>query len=392
MSDIKRAVWPVLVLVLLSLHFWFPDVPSGSRQDTFSTAGEGYKALYRLLSSFHLTYRNYDPLKDVVQHVPTGSTLVILGPQRPPSAGEWTALKGWVARGGNLLYAPENADTEELKAIGIELSPLMMEDDDTPQVSFDPPLLKQKFTWWSNHSISADNSWTTNVTVRGTTQAVSKRYGAGKLVICATPDPFSNQALTYKDQSVLVHALVRECAPSTGIGFVAIDESLNVTGTPQVVGVLLNPPLRAICIQLLLLTALFGWWGSQRFGPLLPQTDPPRHDIVDHTNTVGGLYYRAHDGVGALKRYLKQLGTEWKLKAFKGNEERVLAPVARRLGKSVTDIKLIILAAYRAARQKDLDRRAAAAHIRQLAELRQDKRPGTSSTGSDSDGVNASAS
>lgn len=36
-------LWLAVVLLLVSLHFWFPDVGSGQASDTFSTTAEGKK-------------------------------------------------------------------------------------------------------------------------------------------------------------------------------------------------------------------------------------------------------------------------------------------------------------------------------------------------------------
>jgi len=42
-------VRPAALVLLVSLHFWFPDVGPKLRDDTFSTTATGKKAFYLLL-------------------------------------------------------------------------------------------------------------------------------------------------------------------------------------------------------------------------------------------------------------------------------------------------------------------------------------------------------
>ncbi len=167
---------------------------------------------------------------------------------------------------------------------------------------------------------------------------------------------------------MLAVKLLQAAGPSDVLLF---DESLNATGTPRVVGVLLDPAVRPATVQLLVVLVVFGWRGNRRFGALLPKSAPARHDVADHTNSLGNLYYKAHHSKGALREYLEQLRTELHLRYARGHEPRVLQPIAQRAGMSVEEMQRLLAAAEAAAGKPNLSRRDAAAFIRRLAHLRQ---------------------
>jgi len=153
-------------------------------------------------------------------------------------------------------------------------------------------------------------------------------------------------------------------------------QSLNETGTPRVVGVLLDPALRPTTIQLVALLIVFGWRGNRRFGGLLPKSTQARHDVADHTNSLGNLYYKAHHSMGVLREYLEQLRTDLRLRFSSGHDVRVLAPIANKLGVNVEDVQRQLAEAEAASRKPRLTRREAALQIRRLAVLRQAARRG----------------
>jgi len=197
---------------------------------------------------------------------------------------------------------------------------------------------------------------------------VRQRHGNGQVVVVAGDFIFSNQAMTYADQSNAVLALgILDAAQA---GEYVFDESLNISGTPKVVGLLFNPLFKPMALQMLIGLVLFAWWRSRRFGPLLPEAAVARRNIVDHTDSVGVLLYRTGDGAAALRAYLRQLFGELKLKSYRGREDRVIEPLAHRLGKSPEAVKRVLQRAVKASKAPQVDRREAAYMLRQLAVIR----------------------
>ena len=181
---------------------------------------------------------------------------------------------------------------------------------------------------------------------------------------------FSNQSLAWDDHAnaVLTTRLLEATGPSEEIWF---DESLNASGTPKIVGILLDPALRPLFVQFLIGLVLFGWRDSRRFGPLEPETVAARHNIVDHTDAVGILLYRRTNGTEVLRAYMQQLVFDLKLRYMKGREDRVLAPIARRLGITTQHLRDEFRTVRDLVQSGQVNRQTAALWIRRMAIVRQ---------------------
>lgn len=373
-------LWLAGLALLLSLHFWFPPITSGPPQDTYSARAEGKKAFYRLAQRrFWGVARNTQSFDAFVrkldENYETEAVLCLLGPARYPTPREWETLLDWVQSGGRLILAARAEDGElALEELNIQIAPLAdaaadagdeSGPDQSPSSVTTTLLDEADLEWNSNQAVLGGT--TTLVSSRGTQQAVRQTYGNGQIVIVATDDIFSNASLGVGDNSVLAFRLLEAAG---AIDTVYFDESLNASGTPKVVGLLLEPFLRPVTVQLLVALWVFGWWRSRRFGPLLPRSVTARRNIVDHTDTVGILHYKARGGAVAVRSYLQQLVMELRLKYFKGHEERVLEPLAGRLGTDVGELKQWLDRAEAASRVDNPDRREAGEIIRKLAEIR----------------------
>lgn len=361
--------WPAAALAVLSLHFWFPETSTGTTHDSYSPTAQGQKAFYRLVADHPANFavaRNRRPLASLLSSFPIDEVLCLLGPERAPTTEEWTAIIDWVRNGGSLLYAAQGKKPLDIPWLNLKYEP-----QSSPNDSLEPKtqlLNSQRLAWWTDGKLVGSQG-VTLVDYDGTRQAVAVHFGRGKAVVVATPLPFSNQLLTFGDNSVLAMRLLESAgAPE----FVTFDESLNSSGTAKVVGILFDPLLRPVTIQILLVTILFGWWHNRRFGPLTPSAVSPRQNIVEHTDMVGNLYWKSRDGHAVLKAYLRQLTQMLRLKTFKGNEDRVLEPIARRSGRPVASLRKDLQSAFLAVRSKRVERRTAAKLIRRLSLIRRD--------------------
>jgi hypothetical protein len=408
-------LWLAVLAGSLALQVWFPRVDSKPLNDTYNVDVGGRNAFYQFARRrAPYAARNHESLVGLLEDYDTDATLCLLGPARYPTPREWKALLDWVGSGGHLLLAarweaaevtipgvdahvkstkppeprpfesrrrrkdraPESKKSDAGEAPAGEAEQPEVSDSTKPASdSKSPPgptwtsLLKDAhFAWKTDGAIEASGAEVL-VKTGESTQAVRLGYGNGTIVLTASDFIFSNAALYDRGrQNGLLAVKLLEAAGAPDD--VLFDESLNATGTPKVVGVLLDPLLRPATVQLFVLLVLFGWAGTRRFGGLLPTAAPARHDVADHTNSLGNLYYKAHHSKGVLREYLEQLRTDLRLRYFKGHEQRVLQPVARRAGLEIDDVKRLLADAEAAVARPRLSRREAAGFIRRLSRLR----------------------
>jgi hypothetical protein len=406
-ARLRSLAWLALLAVVLSLHVWFPRIDA-EVNDTYNVDNGGRNALFQFVQRrLPDVSRNHDLLVSQLAWLDHETTLCILGPARYPSPREWDAILRWVNSGGRLLFAAQWDDPElSVPALGVKITstgikpiervlgtdkskkkksekstgsppPAEVKSEEKskpaadavpadPSTSLTTDLI---FTWKSEGSIAAPGAEVL-VKTGGGVQAVRIRHGSGTIVLTASDYIFSNAALFEEGQQN--GFLVARLLEATGTGdSLVFDESLNETGTPRVVGLLLDPVLRPMTIQLAVLIVIFGWRGNRRFGGLLPSLSTARHDVADHTNSLGNLYYKAHHSTGVLREYLEQLKTDLRLRYAGAHDGRILQPIAQQAGISLEEVKRRLAEAEAAARKPKLTRREAASHIRKLAVLRQ---------------------
>lgn len=406
--------WEWLALAVLAavlvLHVWFPRINPGAMNDTYSVEVGGRKAFYRLAERRLISVeRNQRPLLRLLTWLDTDETLCFLGPARYPEPRDWPALLDWVAKGGTLLFAAR-WDSPELAIDGLNLKvePSSSEsildrlrssrdkkkwrekeatkqsESDSSSADKDKAKERQpskslqttladasKLSWKSRGKIVVTNSASADVLLSDENgpQAVRTGYGAGHVLLIASDYVFSNESLAERDKEngVLAFRLLESGNTSESVVF---DESLNATGTPKVVGLLLDAALRPISLQLFVVFVVFAWRGNRRFGGLLPKSLSSRHDIADHTNALGNLYYKVSDPAAVLRTYLEQRRIEWHLRFTSGRKSsRGLEPLARRLRRPVDELHKLLSDAEAASQQMKLHRRDAAKLIRALAAL-----------------------
>lgn len=379
------ALWLLALLALVCAPFWVPRPQSGYAGNSLSTDASGKLAFYRLLESATGRYsgqvfRNHEPLERLLEDWSSWSyvspVLCLPGTARLPTIKEWNSILPWVAAGGRLVLAvPE--DAPEFSQAGIPLRVTA-----ATGVSVGPDEARQRLKtilaepaellWISRGQIQLEAEATGTerlVQLDDSLQAVRVAYGLGDVTVLASDFLLTNQALAFGDQGMAELAWLVLGAEESDRDIV-VDESLNSTGVPRVVGLLLVDPLRPVTLQLLLVVLIFAWRGSRRSGPAMPAAVPPRRNITDHTDAVGQMQYRTRNGAPLLREYLQQLLTTWRLPASTEGESPGLNAIAARAGISVESLQAVLTAAESASREKWLSRRSAAAHITELARLR----------------------
>lgn len=376
-SSLHRSdlLWLGVIVAALALHWLLPEFRADRPTDSFRAGPRGKKALYLLADRLdYAVSRNFDSLASVTRRF-AGSegdvVLLLLGPARNPSEREWATLASFVEAGGGLVFAP-SSDEPAFEATPFQVSAKELDrtldvDGKSNPIQVELGGLQGQFSWQSRGELLAPGD-TKLIVADGTVQAVAQRRGYGTAVFVAADRPFDNVSLTWPDNAVLAFRLV-EAAGYRGEAI--FDESLNVSGTPKVVELLLDRPLRSFTLHVFVVLGIFGWWRSRRFGPLLPPSVSSRSDIIAHANAVGMLHYKTRDGRTALRYYLHQLLRQLKLAKLTGvREERILDPISRRLGRTTDDVRKAFRQAKAALKKEKLDRQTAAKHIRRLAKVR----------------------
>jgi hypothetical protein len=274
-------------------------------------------------------------------------------------------LLEFVKNGGRILIAARD-DKAAFEIPDTSIAVVEDSPGDEVETTLGVPPGSEGFYWTSSASIKGGGY---PLVTAGSNQAVRFPIGAGSIIVVATDSVFSNEAMAHGDHSsaALAWRLVESGGPQRQI---ILDESLNQTGVPKAVGLLLHPPLRPVTVQILLALVLYAWWRNRRFGPLLPEAIRSRQNIVDHTDAAGQLAFRSKDGSIPLRSYLRQLVLELRLKSYRKQEDRVLEPIALRMGATTKEVKQTLIDAKRGSRTPRLDRRQAGELIRKLALIR----------------------
>jgi hypothetical protein len=346
--------------------------------------------------------------------------LCLLGPARYPTEREWLGLIDWVDEGGHLLFAARWDDSKvevpfldvkvelngqvatstskpaekasesgaspvgEPKRPDAQLPSAEGPSSSSPNAELSEPKKELgesrietnladpgRLQWKSRGVVVLEEHSEAEVLLRNVNgpQIVRVPYGAGAIIVCASDEVFSNSSLfDRKHQNGLLASRLLESAGARRP--VVFDESLNASGTPQVVGLLLDPHFRPLTIQMLVLLVVFAWRGGRRFGSLLPKGAAPRHNLTDHTDALGNLYFKTRNGIGALQAYLEQLKRKLRLHLTTERDARSLGPLAQRSGLPVDDVKRLLAEAEALGKRPVVKRREAAAMIRRLSQLR----------------------
>ena len=372
----RSGIWLVVLVILLMLHFWFPELSPGTRHDSFSIAASGKKAFYLLSRELSESVRRNDnPIDQLVYNLEVYETLCLLGPARYPKEEEWDSLLDWVQYGGCLVIAAHDYAEKDLKIDQLSIEVKRQSSTSGEHSELETALVSdaKKVRWESQAVINAPQANVVLLKSKSGVQAVVQKYGSGSVVVVASDYIFTNRSMFWEDNSILATQLLNAGRKSQ---YLVVDEGLNLSGTPKIIGLMFEMPFRPLLIQALILVVLYGWWQHFRFGPLQENVIRERHNIVDHTNAVGMLYYRSNSGNKVVKVYARELLKKLKLRSNKGREERVLAPVAVKLDRTTENILEYIHKVARTIKQSKIGRNVAGDIIHQLSIIRQaaDKR------------------
>lgn len=329
--------------------------------DSFSKDAAGKKAFFLITREIlSEVARSTDSL---IPDDENADTLIMLGPARYPDRAQWQTLYDWVSRGRALVFAARWQDPAvELEPFGIEVVPKATATDNGDSVETE--LVDVEFEWRSQGEVRTTSTGATDATVElskdGSPQVMWRPIGDGAIVVIASDYIFTNRALTADNHGLLAFRILETAAPS---GPVYFDETMNAAGAPRVVGILLEEPFRLVTLQLLIVTLLFGWMASRRFGPLRTSIAPARRSLVEHAEALGNLHFQMGSGASLVTSYVEFFRRELGLRHGAGGAlER--DPAAIRAHAEEMDSTLL------AARNPNLSRDRVAEALTSLARLR----------------------
>ena len=410
--------WPVVLGLLalavsLGLQIWFPHLDSSEVNDTWNVVFGGRNAIYQFAQRrWSRVSRNIIPLTRAAKSLPPEGTLCLLGTARPPTDAEWREILDWVSRGGHLLFAPPWKDpVVEIPMLGVAISSLetaaatggTLLGNPLPNVGPQPNPVPNStrrpgappapagaplpddgnpdfgagvfsltgISWQTQGQISTPKQGLVLLRTTQGVQGLELPHGRGRIILLASDHLFSNRSLNDLQSprtGVLAVRLLQRLTPANSP--LIFDESLNASGQPQVVGLLLNHWLRPVTLQVVTLLLLFGWAWSQRFGSPLPPRKPPRHSLVEHTDALGNLYWRSGNGLVPLQAYLERLLSELRLGREAERLPRRIEHLAAATGLQPTEIENRIQLAREAVSRRAVRRTDAAHLIRLLSGLR----------------------
>lgn len=353
-----EVLYLALIAVLLVLAVWWFPGGGSITTDSYSTSFDGRKALFHILQRL-----DEDVSRSTEQLIPQPGAedrLLFLGPARYPTLREWDELRDEVMDGATLIFAASTTvpDLKMSQLLGVEVKELVDtragdEDDeeeerrkkqgdvgvtkemvekspgsptrppgqkepesellprtvpgksiidgiDLPKYEVESSLVPGKVTWYTTAQLNLDSAagWEVLLSANGAPQVARRNVGNGTMVFVASDEVFSNESMIDPQQALLAYRIIESC-PASGVTW--IDETLNSSGVPKMLGLLFDPLFRPLTLQGALLLALFGWWGSRRFGPPQPLRRFRRRSIVEHAEALGSLYYRAGAGGWAVQ-------------------------------------------------------------------------------------------
>ena len=337
--------------------------------------------------------------------------ILILGPARYPTTEEWNQLHAEVHAGGTLVFAGRLSDPQvDLGPFGAKIKPLRESPPEPAPESPDIPLVDEagrqagkqpaesdgestgedrketerlshwflketiaetdlvesRVVWRTQGSLELNSSeWQVLVNSSSKVQVARRGLGKGTIVLLASDDIFSNGVLTDPERALLAVRIIESAPNGSRTWF---DETLNSSGVPKVLGILFDPFIRPLTLQFMLITALFGWAGSSRFGPVRQTICRQRRSIVEHARAVGILYSHAGAGAHAVRALHEFLKLE--LRRLYGTTFRVeSAEAISRLAQTGEDEVRTLLNRVRAAESGGLSPSAACQLLRGMSVL-----------------------
>lgn len=206
MSRLSRDSWLALFLMLVltavTLLSVYQETQASLREAPLSSQSnqpDGAKALKLYLDE--VGYITQNPTQNRFELASAIDVLFILAPQTNISPGEWREIESWVEAGGTLILAGADGGTNAaLDHFDFRLRYLGSDEVSViPQTPFMvSPTLPELPELTTVYALQSDrDDFVTHLATKenGRPVIVSWQQGNGRVILSATPDPFSNEGL-----------------------------------------------------------------------------------------------------------------------------------------------------------------------------------------------------
>ncbi|MCA9063519.1 MAG: DUF4350 domain-containing protein [Planctomycetaceae bacterium] len=230
-------------------------------------------------------------------------------------------------------------------------------------------------------------------TASGSDEVVAWKQGYGTVIVCSSPDVFSNASMfsrplrraavglivhahrqsfdSFETHSSQEHSAYRESVTSgeQASPKIVVSEFLNVSVDYQQHGVLVSPALRSGTLQLVLVAVLCGWFGFHRFGPAIPDDSKQRRTLNESAMAVGNLLYHLRSGGAVIQRYIDYISVSTRRRTGAGLQPERAAQLAAITGLSADEIRENLSRAQTLSKSQTTSTAQVAERLRWLADF-----------------------
>lgn len=231
---------------------------------------------------------------------PSGSTVILLGPEPLPANQDVESLLAWVAGGGRLVAVAAGVDGSDalLARFGVvgttpdvpEARPGARASEETVEarVPDEPEPLRVAVPRGRSLVSRGEETGGEEVSAAEGTFLRRFEHGRGEVILLADDTFLRNDAIGRPDHARLAWALVHRETAGHPVAVLVVRDTV-----PSLMALLVRHAWPALLAGALLLLAWL-WLAASRFGPVLPEPSRERRRLLEHVEAAGSFLW--HQG------------------------------------------------------------------------------------------------
>ena len=342
-----RSGGSILSVWLLLALFVGCDEPSGVKSYPWPTSPSGTEALVQVLS--HRGKEVRDASAGLPEQDEAFDTVVLLLEDTKLTPDEWEQLDPWVRNGGTIIATGQTPPFVDGIGLGVALDksessqPLLVGSDYLAEVGVPMVFAPDLPELWVN----AGTTHRPLLSRQKRPYAVEVDHGAGKVLMFAGDDVFTNASMAAGDNAIFVVGLLE----SRGRRFVLVD-AWTSAGAASPMDSIRRSHLTPAMLQLLALLALLYLWRGVPFGKPRDPAPPSRRSFTQHARAMSLQYAKGraagHAGAVYAAWILDRLRDRYPT-AARGGLLPLAQLVARKSGRDETEVMRLLVEAHGAA-------------------------------------------